>query len=167
MREIKKAGINDIDLIRRLAHAIWPDAYGAILPPEQLAYMLDLIYSKQALIKQVEQLHQQFIIVYENNEAVGFASYSPKHANNKSIYRLHKLYVLPNQQGKGTGKFLLNHIIDEIKPIGAKVLELNVNRHNKALHFYNKIGFTISREEDIDIGNGYYMNDYVMEKQLC
>lgn len=162
MPEIKKAGINDVALIRRLAHAIWPDAYGEILSPEQLAYMLQLIYSTQSLTKQIEDLHHQFIIVYDNNEAVGFASYSPKTLHDTSIYRLHKLYVLPNQQGKGTGKFLLNYIIDEIRPMAATIIELNVNRYNKALHFYTKIGFAISKEEDIDIGGGYFMNDYVM-----
>ncbi len=97
---------------------------------------------------------------------MGFASYSPKQSGVFDCYRLHKLYVLPNQQGKGTGKLLIDFIIDEIKQAGATILELNVNRHNKALHFYNKIGFTIAREQDIDIGNGYFMNDYVMELQL-
>jgi ribosomal protein S18 acetylase RimI-like enzyme len=43
---------------------------------------------------------------------------------------------------------------------------VNVNRHNKALHFYEKYGFKIIREEDIDIGEGYFMNDYVMELKL-
>ncbi|MEO8769141.1 MAG: GNAT family N-acetyltransferase [Ferruginibacter sp.] len=166
MLEIKKAGIKDIELIQQLAHAIWPDAYGKIISPGQLSYMLNLIYSKDALTNQVENLHHQFIIVRENDHAVGFASYSPKHSGDATIYRLHKLYVLPNQQGKGTGKFLLNFIKEEIKQTGAKIIELNVNRHNKALHFYNKIGFSIAREEDIDIGSGYFMNDFVMELRI-
>lgn len=166
MLEIKKAGIKDIDCIQQLAYATWPDAYGEILSAEQLSYMLDLIYSKDALTNQVENLHHQFIIVSENDNAVGFASYSPKHAGVTTIYRLHKLYVLPTQQGKGTGKLLLNFIIQEIKGSGAKILELNVNRNNKAFYFYTKTGFTIVREEDIDIGNGYFMNDFVMSCEL-
>jgi GNAT superfamily N-acetyltransferase len=128
--------------------------------------MLELIYSKDALTNQVEYLHHAFIIVYENDSAVGFASYSLKIDMDQTIYRLHKLYVLPGQQGKGTGKLLLNYIIDEIKQAGANTLELNVNRHNIAFHFYIKLGFTIAREEDIDIGEGYFMNDYVMEKKM-
>ena len=166
MLGIKKAGIKDIGLVQELAFAIWPTAYGNIISPEQLKYMLDLIYSKEALSNQIEYLHHRFIIVYDSGVAVGFASYSPKHAGYQLVYRLHKLYVLPNQQGKGTGKFLLNHIIEEIKPVNAKILELNVNRHNVAFHFYTKLGFTIAREEDIDIGEGYFMNDYVMELKM-
>ena len=165
MQEISKAGIKDIGLIQDLAFSIWPDAYGAILSADQLDYMLELIYSKDALAKQIGSGHQ-FIVVHDNNIAVGFASYSPKNTADPLVYRLHKLYVLPNQQGKGTGKLLLNFIIEEIKQTGAEVLELNVNRHNKAFHFYTKLGFTISKEEDIDIGNGYFMNDYVMELKM-
>lgn len=166
MLEIKKAGINDIGLVQELALTTWPAAYKEILSAAQLKYMLNLIYSKDALTNQLKNLHHDFIIVYAEDRAVGFASYSPKKPGDRSLYRLHKLYVLPDQQGKGTGKFLLDHIIDEIKQAGAKNLELNVNRHNIAFHFYSKLGFTIAREEDIDIGEGYYMNDYVMELKM-
>ncbi len=165
MLEIKQTGEEGIELIQQLAHSIWPEAYKHILKDAQLHYMLELIYSIDALKKQLQDQHQ-FIIIYDNSNPVGFASYSLKLSGTKNIYRLHKLYVLPNQQGKGTGKYLLNYIIDTIKANGASILELNVNRHNAALHFYNKLGFTITREEDIDIGNGYFMNDYVMELKM-
>jgi GNAT superfamily N-acetyltransferase len=161
--EIKKGGTANTKEIQQLVYTIWPDAYGAILSKEQLDYMLELIYNNEALKNQIENLQHQFIMVYEADKAVGFASYSPKEKNNVSVFRLHKLYVLPSQQGKGTGKLLLNYIIEEIKKSGASFLELNVNRQNKAFHFYKKSGFTVSHEADIDIGNGYFMNDYIME----
>lgn len=165
MQEIKKAGLEDIKKIRELACTIWPVAYDKILSPAQLKYMLDLFYSKEALASQLHSGHH-FIIAYDNNHAIGFASYSIKSSNNPEVYRLHKLYVLPGFQKKGTGRNLLNYITGSIKPAGAKILELNVNRYNDAFHFYTKLGFTISREEDIDIGEGYFMIDYVMEKKL-
>ena len=61
---------------------------------------------------------------------------------------------------------MLDYIIEEIKKSGAKALQLNVNRYNSAVHFYEKQGFKIIREEDIDIGEGFFMNDYVMELKL-
>ncbi len=164
--KIVKAGIESIQSIHQLAHAIWPVAYGHILSKDQLEYMLELIYSVSSLQNQIENLEHQFILIYNDNIAVGFASYSPKEKKHKDVYRLHKLYVLPSQQGKGTGKFLLRYIITQIKSAGALQLELNVNRKNSALNFYNKMGFTIVREEDIDILNGYFMNDYVMNLNL-
>jgi ribosomal protein S18 acetylase RimI-like enzyme len=64
------------------------------------------------------------------------------------------------------GKLVLENIIADIQPNGAKFLELNVNRNNKAVEFYKKLGFRIIAEEDIDIDNGYFMNDYIMRKKL-
>src|SRR5436190_2132627 len=98
MTNIKKAGTESIALIRQLSHAIWPEAYKHILTPAQMEYMLELIYSEEALIHQIECERHQFIIAYEDNIATGFASYSPKRME-PSICRLHKLYVLPNRQG--------------------------------------------------------------------
>jgi ribosomal protein S18 acetylase RimI-like enzyme len=166
MPEIHKASVENIEQIRELAYATWPTAYGNILSSDQLHYMLTLMYSVEAITNQMEILQHQFILAYNDNIATGFASYSPKKAGDPSVYRLHKLYVLPGQQKKGTGKFLLDHITSEIIQVGARTLELNVNRQNTAFHFYIKLGFKITKEEDIDIGSGYFMNDYVMEKRL-
>ncbi|MDB5201427.1 MAG: family N-acetyltransferase [Ferruginibacter sp.] len=166
LMEIRSAGITDIPSIRVLAYDTWPAAYGAILSQAQLTYMLELIYSEHALQEQMSSLAHRFIIITDAGRDVGFASYSQKANAAKGIFRLHKLYVLPDQQGKGTGKKLLDYLIADISRENAEALELNVNRNNKAFDFYKKMGFDISREEDIDIGAGYFMNDYVMTKLL-
>lgn len=74
--------------------------------------------------------------------------------------------MLPSMQGKGAGRFVINEILKAIHRKGGHALQLNVNRNNKAVDFYKKFGFEIIREEDINIGNGYFMNDYVMEKKI-
>ena len=165
MISVKKTGPENIPAIQELAQVTWAVAYASIITPEQMSYMLDLFYSNNSLHEQIEKGHQ-FIIAWEEGIAVGFASYSPKSDEEPSVYRLHKIYIDPNQQGKGTGKILLDFIIADIKPAAATELELNVNRSNNALGFYQKFGFVIIREEDIDIGNGYFMNDYVMTLAL-
>lgn len=157
--------ISDIPLIRELTFAIWPQTYSSILTKEQIDYMLEMMYSPASLEKQILKQHHNFIIAYDEDQPVGFASYSCKE-NNSTAYKLHKIYVLTSMQGKGTGKKIIDHIIQLIKPKGAQTLELNVNRHNSAKTFYEKQGFKVIRTEDIDIGNGYFMNDYVMEKKL-
>lgn len=164
--DIRRAGLADIDIISWLAHEIWPQAYGSILSAEQLRYMLNWIYSPASLRNQIENLQHNFFIISDNGTHTGFASCSAKSPDAPGVFRLHKIYVLPGQQGKGTGQKLLNHVVEYAQKAGASVLELNVNRHNKALHFYQKNGFIITKEEDIDIGNSYFMNDYVMEKEL-
>lgn len=165
MISIRKAELADLFTIRDLAHEIWPDAYLEILGQAQLDYMLDKIYSLHSLEHQYKVLKHHFILIFQDETPVGFASFSPR-SKDLSGYHLHKIYVHPSQQGKNLGNKMLGYIIEEIKKAGATALQLNVNRHNKALYFYEKQGFKIIRQEDIDIGSGYYMNDYVMELKL-
>ena len=163
MFEIKKADIDDIPLIRELTFRVWPQTYASILSQEQIDYMLEMMYSESSLKKQMSEDDCQFIIVYENGNPVGFASYSKEEAQR---WKLNKIYVLQNQQGKGTGKYVINYIIEEIKKQNANSLFLQVNRYNNAKTFYEKLGFAEIDFINLDIGNGYFMNDYVMEKKL-
>ena len=161
---IRFAEPDDINSIGFLAHQIWPVTYGNIIPPEQLSYMLQLMYSPASLKKQLQQQQHVFLLAELDGEPVGFASFSP--ITKTGVFKLHKIYVRTDIQGKGLGKALLAAVTDEVKARQAKALQLNVNRNNKAKKFYEKQGFAVIKEEDIDIGNGYFMNDYVMEKKL-
>ena len=162
MFNIRDASIDDIGLIRELTYKIWPQTYAAIISQQQIDYMLDMMYSEGSLRKQMED-GCQFIIAGEKKEPVGFAAFQEI---KPTIWKLHKIYILTTQQGKGTGKFVIDHISKKIQRLGATALQLQVNRHNKARSFYEKIGFTVIEEADFAIGNGYFMNDYVMEKKL-
>lgn len=162
---IRPAELDDINLIGYMAQQVWPVAYQEILQPEQLQYMLNLFYSPGSLKQQMTTNHHQFLIAEHGSEPVGFASFSQ--LEDPDIYKLHKLYVLPGLHNKGIGKALLESVVDSVNAIEGKKLQLNVNRNNKARHFYEKHGFTIIGEEDIDIGNGYYMNDFVMERIIA
>ncbi|HEY6899071.1 MAG TPA: GNAT family N-acetyltransferase [Puia sp.] len=153
--------MEDINSIGFLAQQIWPITYGEILPAEQLRYMLNLFYSPASLRRQMVDDHHQFAVVEQDEEAIGFASWSE--TDKPGVFKLHKLYVLTGQQGKGLGRTLLQYIFESIGPRGAKFLRLNVNRYNKARQFYERMGFTIVGEEDVPIGNDYFMNDYIME----
>ena len=160
MIEIKPADKTNVPLIQQLAYTIWNVAYKDILSKEQLAYMLDKMHSIETLKKLIDNGHQ-FIIPYEDGVAKGYSCF--KFYNDKT--RIEKLYVLPDQHKKGIGKLLLNYIIEKSKP-HVNIIELNVNRHNKAIDFYKRVGFEIVKEVDIPIGEGYFMNDYVMTLTL-
>ena len=154
---------NDINAIGFLAQQIWPVTYGEIISPEQMTYMLDLFYNPDALLRQMQEDKHQFIIVEQGEEAIGFASWGPLQPG---MAKLHKLYVLPAGQGKGLGRAMLDFIYGILREEGVGKLRLNVNRHNKAQRFYEKLKFKIIGREDIDIGNGYYMNDIIMEAKV-
>ena len=163
--KIIKASIDDISIIKNLAETIWPICYKDIISTEQINYMLGLMYSNASLKEQIEKGHQ-FIIAYDFEIPIGFASFSQKSEIESSIFRLHKIYVLPNSPIKGVGGYLLMYVCNAIKMIGGTELELNVNKHNSAIAFYKKKNFRIIKEELIDIGEGYVMDDYVMRCKL-
>ncbi|MBC5993500.1 GNAT family N-acetyltransferase [Pontibacter sp. SD6] len=160
---IKEATTEDIPVLINLAEATWSPTYRAILSQEQIDYMFDVIYTKEALLQQMQE-GQQFFIMYEGSRPVGFASYSVKYAPEK-VYKLNKIYLLPECQGKGYGRYLLKAVEKKVKQAGGAILDLNVNRYNKAKDFYERCGYHVHQQEDIAIGP-YWMNDFVMRKSL-
>ncbi len=159
---IRKATAADIPAIRHIAHATWPATYGPILSQEQIDYMLQWMYSEGTLLEQMQQGHQ-FYMAELNGKAHGFAGVSDE---GNAVFKLHKLYVIPDTQKTGAGKALLQQVIHYTKTNGGTQLLLQVNRHNNAKGFYEKEGFIILKEADTDIGNGYFMNDYIMQLPL-
>lgn len=163
MFEIRYAGPEHIPLIRELTFKVWPQTYSSILSKEQIDYMLEMMYSPASLQKQMEADHCTFIIISEDKRPIGFASY---HEEEAGRWKLNKIYILSDQQGKGTGKLLIDYIINDIKKQNAIALFLQVNRYNNAKTFYEKLGFKEIDFINLDIGNGFFMNDYIMEKKL-
>ncbi|MEH3113697.1 GNAT family N-acetyltransferase [Pedobacter terrae] len=161
MITLRKAKEADIEIIRDIATATWPSTYLDIIGQAQIDYMLDKMYSKAELLKQLMEGYI-FLIAEEGENQIGFAGYSII-GHGERIYKLHKLYVLPSAHGKGVGKILVNEVFNQVKNAGGKALQLNVNKHNKAKDFYLKGGFTIKESVKLDIGEGYFMDDYIME----
>lgn len=147
--------------ITDIAARTWKVAYKDILSVEQVSYMLEEMYAPTVLLQRLEKGNLFYLIHDEQQVAMGFAEVELN--INGPEAKLHKIYVLPEAQGKHMGLQLLDHIKSVAAAAAQQALILNVNRYNPALHFYQKHGFSVLREEDINIGNGYYMNDYVMQ----
>ena len=163
MFSINEASISDVSVIQDLTEKTWWPTYSAIISAEQIRYMIDKIYSTESLINVITTGEQKFLLLRDNG-AVGFASYGIR-ADQPSVFKLHKLYVLPQTQGKGYGKALVEEVIARVKLLGGTTLDLNVNRYNNAKKFYELLGFRVAYEEDVAIGP-YWMNDYVMRLEL-
>lgn len=149
--------INDILLI---AEKTWKDTYKNIISKEQIDFMYDKMYSKASLNLQFDMGHQ-FAIAYSKELPVGFISF---YIQENKIY-IPKLYVSKAYQGQGIGCKLLKYIFDFGKSEKIETVQLNVNRNNKAVNFYQKIGFEIIESTDIAYYQ-YWLNDYIMQKKL-
>lgn len=164
MVEIIQLGDHQMSIVQDLAYRIWPSTYGEILSKAQLEYMLDWLYDIQVLRDKVSTGHLYYLI-RENGLATGYLAVEPNHPD-AGYLRIHNLYVLPDRQGSGLGRALVNQAIDVAFDLDINALHLNVNRFNKAREFYEHLGFKVIGEEDIDIGQGYLMEDYIMELRL-
>ena len=160
MIEFIDAGIAEIPAIQDIAERTWWPSYSSILTKEQIRYMLDAIYSSQALSESILNKSQRYILLKNDSGFQAFASHGRRKENPRAE-KLHKIYVLPENQGKGYGRFLIEEVKRRIMLDDIRILDLNVNRYNKAKEFYEKMGFVVIAEEDVPIGP-YWMNDYVM-----
>ena len=165
MLKINVASETDLSEIKRIAYETWPLTFGEILSPQQIEYMLEWMYSLPSLTEQIQEKGHVFMLIKEEGESLGYVSYE---LNYKGIAKtkIHKIYLLPASQGKGVGAALIRRVAEIATENQNTALILNVNRFNKAIGFYEKMGFAIVGSEDIDIGDGFLMQDYIMEKPL-
>ncbi|MDH6357851.1 GNAT family N-acetyltransferase [Parabacteroides sp. PF5-9] len=165
MFSIQTADKNDRFLIHQLASRIWPHTYGAILPQEQLNYMLEMMYAPENILHQMVELHHQYFIFYSGDQPAGYLSIETME-NNSYIFQ--KIYALPEMQGTGLGRYMIEQGISFLKKNHPTpfTISLYVNRENKAVGFYKHMGFEIIDTRDHHIGNNYYMNDYIMAMHI-
>lgn len=153
-------------LIADLADEIWKDYYKDFISTEQINYMLGKFYSNHSLHAQIDE-GQIFLKIIDNDSVIGFVSYSRKE---KAEYFIHKLYVKTLYHGQKIGSAVIKILSDRMRGESDNAdiqVRLTVNRQNfKAINFYFRNGFIIERIADFDIGNGFFMNDFVMLLKL-
>ncbi|MFM8596959.1 MAG: N-acetyltransferase family protein [Flavobacteriales bacterium] len=163
--EIRLAQQHELPILEKLARAIWPSTYAEIISAEQIEFMLTWMYSTAKLQEQYLQGHE-FFLLSENGKDLGFLALEWMHSEEHpalSLIKINKLYVLPQLQKKGFGSALIQKAITRAQQTNAIKLILQVNKANSAKIFYQKLGFRIQQEAVFDIGNGFVMDDYIME----
>ena len=161
--EIRIADEEDLWQVRELAEQLFPPTYEEFLDRRHINYMMDLFYSPEALVYQLDA-GQHFLLLYYEGNPAGYASYTP--INEEGDFKLNKIYLDAGLRGMGLGKLLIYDIIARVKSAGGRTLQLTVSRHNTATGFYEKMGFTLLKEEMLDIGGGYFMDDWVMQYSI-
>ena len=165
MLQFKKADRDLISTIEKLAQEIFPATYATILSGEQIDYMMEWMYSSGSIEKQMAQGHV-YHIAYYDGEPVGYTSVQMVE---EGVWHLQKIYLKPGMQGKSVGNQMFLNAVDYIRQNSQLpcTVELNVNRNNtKAIRFYEHMGMYKASQGDFPIGNGYYMNDYIMALEV-
>ena len=160
--KIRKAILSDIPVIKEIAEKAWRPTYDHILTEQQTLYMLDLMYNSLTLENQMNG-NIAFFMVDLGQETVGYFAVE---IFNEQFVKQHKLYLDPTKKQQGLGKKIIQYIQDWALTNQRNRIILNVNKNNSAVLFYQKMGFTIIEEMILDIGEGYVMDDYVMQLYL-
>jgi len=160
------AAESDMMQVHDMAEVVFRQTYKDILSPEQMDYMMDWMYSPANLKKQIEDGHVYFL-AYRDDTPCAYVSVQPDGTgeDGRMLFHLHKIYVMPSEQGRGLGKKMFAHALSYVAAVAdghPASVELNVNRNNPAVGFYRHLGLKILRQGDFHIGNGFYMNDYIM-----
>ena len=146
----------EINEMSGMATAIVRDYYDPIIGKDQNDYMLKMFQAPEAIAEQLEHGYRYYF-VRENGKNLGFVAFYPRE---NALY-LSKLYLYKDERGKGYAREILEFLKTQARELGFNRIELNVNRNNDTRFIYEKLGFTVAWEEKNDIGNGFYMDDYV------
>lgn len=146
-----------------LASEIWHEWFPAILSAEQIDYMVERFQSEEAISEQLEKGYRYFQLWNSDGGLMGYTCILPE----EDRLFLSKLYVHKNYRKQGLARLTLDFLEGISKEMGLDTVYLTVNRHNAgAVACYQALGFQTVREQVSDIGGGFVMDDYVMEKRL-
>lgn len=164
----------DFVTLARLAETIWRAHYTKIIGSAQIDYMLAGRYTPEKLRVYLNADDRWLMLLRidssTGSRAVGYCSYALTDDSGETKpeeMKLEQLYLLPELHGQGLGSLMLRHVEEQARARGRRTLVLQTNKRNDiAIAFYRKAGFTVREEAVFDIGNGFVMDDYVMEKAL-
>jgi GNAT superfamily N-acetyltransferase len=156
----------DIAPVCVLAREIWMQHYPGIITVRQIEYMLAQRYSPDAIRAQLKAGEAWWDKLEVRGELCGFASY--EHGSEARAMKLDKLYVHQLFRGKGYGAALIDHVATATRRQGMDALYLQVNKYNHgSVAAYLHTGFAVAKTVKVDIGNGFFMDDYVMSRSLA
>lgn len=149
--------------VARLAGEIWREYYVSIITMEQIDYMIEKFQSVQAITEQIFNQGYEYYIIRSDGSAAGYISARP--AEGKLF--LSKFYISKEYRGRSYASQALAFLEKLCKDRGLSHIWLTVNRHNESsIAVYEKKGFRTVREQIADIGNGFVMDDFIMEKEI-
>lgn len=154
-----------LETIRGLAEKIWPQTFAPILPPDQIPYMMRMMYDLEVLRRELAG-GIRWETVSVDGIPSGYLSWGPCEGK-PGTAKVHKVYLLPERQGRGIGQAMLDHVAGCCREEGYGRLLLAVNKRNeRAIRAYRRNGWRVDSARVKDIGGGFVMDDWLMTKEL-
>ncbi len=160
---IKVADVEMIKTVASLAKEIWNEYFTPIIGKAQVDYMLEKFQSEKAISQQITKEGFLYYLIKQGNNFIGYTAVVPKKETNELF--LSKLYLKSSQRQKGHGKEAIQFINNLAEKMKFSKITLTVNKNNKnTIQAYEKMGLKNIASLVTDIGDGFVMDDYRMEK---
>jgi GNAT superfamily N-acetyltransferase len=163
---LRRIGPAELPVVQQLAREIWNSCYPGILSDGQIDYMLTIWYQPDAMAREMVARDVWYALLeVESRGAVGYLSFE-RHPGSDVVF-INKLYLQSSVHGLGLGAFALAWAAERARELGARRLQLRVNKRNAvAIRAYRRAGFGFVEDVCTDIGSGYVMDDFLMEKAI-
>ncbi|HWR71772.1 MAG TPA: GNAT family N-acetyltransferase [Nitrospirota bacterium] len=159
------AGVSDIPVIQRLSEHVWRSHYPGIITLAQIDHMLAKMYARDVIGDEIDRQRYRYAVVSDQNEPIGYLAF--RHDDKTASILLSKIYLLPIYHGKGIGRQMLQYVKNEAAKLGAKTIQLFVNKNNtNAIRAYERFGFVKEEAIVTDIGGGFVMDDFILALEL-
>ena len=156
----------DIEPVMAVGRRIWVSHYVPILGQAQVDYMVGMRFTADYLRRYLDAPDRWLDVLWLGGEPVGYCAYALTASPDE--LKLEQLYLLPELHGRGLGGQLLRHVTERAASLGSRTMMLQVNKQNTgSLGLYKKMGFAVREEAVFDIGHGFVMDDFIMEKWLA
>lgn len=153
-----------ISTVAALARDIWSEYYVPLIGQPQVDYMVSKFQSAPAIAEQIREGYEYFLVQRASGEPVGYCAVQAQPGQGQLL--LSKLYVHKDARGTGTGRLCMEFIEQFARRRGLGLLWLTVYKRNPSVKAYERLGFRIARPIEMDIGGGFLMDDFRMEKSL-
>jgi ribosomal protein S18 acetylase RimI-like enzyme len=161
LRPLRTSEISDVG---DLGRTIWREHYPGIISSAQIEYMLRDKYTESDLVPYIDASDRWFDVLRVAGNLSGFLRTS--WAGHDQL-KLEEIYVSASMRGKGYGKLLLDRAEALAAQRRCRCVSLYVNRKNEgSIAAYRRHGYAIRESKVFDLGSGFVMHDYVMEKPL-
>ncbi len=155
---------NDLHIVAKLANEIWHEHYINIVSREQIQYMVDNFQSAHIVKSQIANEGYTYFIISVDDIDIGYYGVCERGDNNDKHLFLSKIYIRNTERGKRYGYKSFCEIVNFAKKNNLNSIRLTVNKKNDiALNAYSSWGMNKIAAVEANIGNGYIMDDYVME----
>lgn len=151
----------EIHALAEMASGIWHECFTEILSKEQIDYMVEMFQSEDAMRKQITEDGYRYYRILADGETAGYTAIRPQ---GDRLF-VSKVYLKKEFRHLGIGSAAIMEIDGICRREGFASAYLTVNKANeKAIKSYRRNGYECLGPQVTDIGNGFVMDDYVMEK---